>query len=813
MRSARVLAFVLSLGCARVAQSQVEVETFVSGLDQPVCVTHPRDGSNRLFIAEQPGAIRVLQPGTRTPQPFLDIRSKVLSGGEQGLLGLAFHPAFRDNGRFFVNYTRRPDGATVIAEYRTAPGNPNAADLSESVLLVIGQPFANHNGGMLEFGPDGYLYIAVGDGGAGNDPGNRAQDPADLLGKILRIDVDRAEPGKAYSSPPDNPFAGVANARPEIYAVGLRNPWRFSFDRVTGSLYAGDVGQNQVEEVDVITRGGNYGWRIFEGTRCTGLGPASCDAPGFTGPIAEYTHDGRRCSVTGGYVYRGSKGTLPAGAYVYGDFCSGEIFLHNGGRSALILDTQINISSFGEDEAGEIYVTGLTDGTIYRITNAAGAATDSAIIFPALSSSGVERTGFAIVNFDAAPANLVLTARDASGNVISGSGITNPRDLVLESRVQLALLDSEIFGAGLEGRSSPGWVSVDSSSDQVAAFFLNFDPSLRSLDGADALAATLSSFVLPEIEPGGFTRMHIANPATDPVSVTLQLRGEGGGVRTATTRQIPPRGTLSEELTTLFPGTAVAASDYLTGQAATGVAVFGLLGLQGRDTRGLNGQNASGGSGTLYAPQYVAGPVRSILTVINLDDREGVVTLRFHREDGTPHGSMREVTAGPRAKVVIDTPDFFGNLGPGLVQGYLLVSSTTLRLAGSIQFADPLRNLFSTSLPLVSSPRNRLVFSQVAINSTYFTGLALLNPGDSATNAQVEVFDPSGTRLASGSVRLPARGSASRLLTEFFPALAGRTVNSGYITVDADQPLAGFALFGTSDLAVLSAIPAQHLPD
>ena len=269
-----------------------------------------------------------------------------------------------------MNYTRQPDGATVIAEYQVSAGDPNVADPTETTLLVIAQPFTNHNGGMIEFGPDGFLYIGMGDGGAGNDPGNRAQDITQLLGKMLRIDVDHPALPKLYSSPPSNPFFGAIAGADEIYAYGLRNPWRFSFDRATGDLYAGDVGQNAIEEVDIITLGGNYGWRIWEGSSCTGDDSTLCSPAGFIFPIAEYSHVSGRCAVTGGYVYRGHQSSVPLGTYIYGDYCSGEIFLLQNGASTIALDTALNISSFGEDEAGEVYVVGL-GGTVHRIARTA----------------------------------------------------------------------------------------------------------------------------------------------------------------------------------------------------------------------------------------------------------------------------------------------------------------------------------------------------------------------------------------------------------------------------------------------------------
>ena len=348
--------------------ADITLETVVTGLDTPLFVTHSKDHSGRLFIVEQPGRIKVLHPGSASPTVFLDIVGRVLSGGERGLLGLAFHPQFESNRRFFVNYTRRPDGATVVAEYRASANNPDQADTNELVHLSFAQPFANHNGGMLEFGPDGFLYIGTGDGGSANDPGNRAQNVNELLGKILRIDADHPANGLPYSSPSNNPFFGPANGRDEIYAYGLRNPWRFSFDRSTGELYAGDVGQVAREEIDIIESGGNYGWRVFEGTLCTNNDPGQCSPGGFTPPIAEYNHSGGRCSITGGYIYRGSKSSLPFGSYVFGDFCTGEIFLLQGGSQSLLMDTSMSISSFGEDQDGEVYVVGL-EGTVRRFTN------------------------------------------------------------------------------------------------------------------------------------------------------------------------------------------------------------------------------------------------------------------------------------------------------------------------------------------------------------------------------------------------------------------------------------------------------------
>jgi len=346
--------------------AQFQLTPVATGLSNPVFVGHAGDRSDRLFIVEQDGVILVLQSLQSTPTIFLDVRTRIATVGEQGLLGLAFHPQYAKNGRFFIFYTRAGDGTIVIAEYHVS-ADPNTADTTEQVLLTIPHPtHTNHNGGMLAFGFDGYLYVGVGDGGGGNDEPNNAQNIDVMLGKILRIDVDQPGQGTLYSSPADNPFVN-ATGRDEIFATGFRNPWRFSFDRTTGEPWIGDVGQDEREEIDrSLVKGGNYGWRIYEGFRCTNLGPSLCNPSDYIDPVFDYSHTRGRCSVTGGYVYRGSRGTLPAGVYVYGDFCSGEIFATSEDTQALLMYTAMNISSFGEDEQGELYVVDRS-GTISRI--------------------------------------------------------------------------------------------------------------------------------------------------------------------------------------------------------------------------------------------------------------------------------------------------------------------------------------------------------------------------------------------------------------------------------------------------------------
>jgi len=407
---------------AALSTTSVQLQpVLTTDLSWPLLVTNAHDQSNRLFVVEQVGKIKVLQPGQTSASTFLDISSRVTFGGESGLLGLAFHPQYATNGRFFVNYTRPPDGATVIAEYHVSASDPNVANTDETVILTIAQPFVNHNGGMIEFGADGFLYIGMGDGGGGNDPDSRGQNINDLLGKILRIDIDHANGLVPYSSPPDNPFFGSTPGRDEIYAYGFRNPWRFSFDRATGQLYAGDVGQERWEEADIVTRGGNFGWRVFEGNHCTDLDPLLCSQGGFVFPITEYAHTLSRCSITGGYTYRGSIGTLPVGAYVFGDYCSGEIFLLENGTQSVLLDTNLKISSFGEDEAGEVYVVGHgASGTVDRIVNPTSPC--SFFLSPSMRSfRPIGGTGSVAVT---APVNCAWTSvsNDSFITITSGAG-------------------------------------------------------------------------------------------------------------------------------------------------------------------------------------------------------------------------------------------------------------------------------------------------------------------------------------------------------------------------------------------------------
>jgi glucose/arabinose dehydrogenase len=377
----------------QVTWPQVELIRLVGGLDRPVYVTHAGDGSERLFIVEQSGRIRIYQNGSLLPAPLLDISGRVHSpdsggGNEEGLLNVAFPPGYASKNYFYVYYTNK-EGNNQVSRFHLQPGQSGVADAdSEELILLLEHPrHSNHNGGQLAFGPDGYLYVGVGDGGGGGDPNGNGQNLGTLLGKILRIDVEAPSlrhstflacgetaglSGEPYQVPADNPFVNTSGARPEIWAFGLRNPWRFSFDRLTHDLYIGDVGQNAIEEIDfqpAASKGGeNYGWNILEGTRCYEPSSGCVSPEGSVAPVAEYAHQ-EGCSVTGGVVYRGELSELQ-GIYFYADFCSGRIWgLRNDGgwQSQELLASDRGISSFGEDEDGNMYVVDMYSGDILRL--------------------------------------------------------------------------------------------------------------------------------------------------------------------------------------------------------------------------------------------------------------------------------------------------------------------------------------------------------------------------------------------------------------------------------------------------------------
>jgi glucose/arabinose dehydrogenase len=345
---------------------------FVKVSGGPLAIVAPPDGSGRLFVATQDGHVWVVSGGQVSPTPMLDIGGRITSGGERGLLGIAVHPRFPGDPRVFVDYTDR-NGNTVVSSFTIDPSNADRLDpASERIVFTTGQPYPNHNGGALLFGPDGDLYISLGDGGSGGDPQGNGQRLDTTLGKILRITVDRSDGGRAYGIPAGNPFTSNPLDRPEIWLYGLRNPWRMSFDRATGDLWIGDVGQNLWEEIDVLRAGASgldFGWNRMEGTHC--YKPSTgCDTSGLTKPVAEYGHN-PECTVIGGYVYRGAAQPVLQGGYLFADYCSGAIFAIPATTTSPVKPTVVGktgqgVSAFGEDAAGELYVANL-DGTISKV--------------------------------------------------------------------------------------------------------------------------------------------------------------------------------------------------------------------------------------------------------------------------------------------------------------------------------------------------------------------------------------------------------------------------------------------------------------
>jgi glucose/arabinose dehydrogenase len=338
-----------------------------------VHLTHAGDGSGTVFVVLQPGQVMVFsdEQSTQSANVFLDIRDRVNDGGnEEGLLGLAFDPEYGVNGHLYVSYTASDPRRSVVSRFTASAAGDVADAGSELVILEVAQPFANHNGGTIAFGADGMLYIGLGDGGSGGDPLGSGQDVSTLLGSMLRIDVSAATLAEPYRIPVDNPFAAsAAGERPEIWAFGLRNPWKFSFDQATGDMWAGDVGQGSYEEVDIIHAGGNYGWNVMEGLHCYPPPSQGCDTTGLELPITEYDHS-QGCSITGGHVYRGERLPGLAGHYIYGDYCSGRIWAvrYDGDsitQNGLIVDSALMVTSFGTDESGNLYVLA-SDGHIYR---------------------------------------------------------------------------------------------------------------------------------------------------------------------------------------------------------------------------------------------------------------------------------------------------------------------------------------------------------------------------------------------------------------------------------------------------------------
>ena len=505
MRIAILLSVSLGLTSPLLPQ-ELRTRQVASGLANPTDIQNAGDGSGRLFIVQQPGIVRIFRDGAVLPKPFLNIQSKSLPGGERGLLGLAFPPGFAQKQRFYVNYTDLK-GNTVIALYRVS-ADPDIADAtSEAILMTITQPFENHNGGQVRFGPDGYLYIGMGDGGSGGDPNGNGQNLGTLLAKMLRIDVE-ADPG-SVRIPPANPFVNRAGARPEIWAYGLRNPWRFSFDRPTGNLWIADVGQDAFEEIDfqpgASSGGENYGWNRMEGLHCY---TPNCSMTGLTLPVVEYPHS-QGCSVTGGFIYRGNLSPGLRSLYIYGDYCSGRIWgLERLGTvwvNRQLLMSGLNIRTFGEDEAGEIYV-GNENGAIYRLEGSIAprlnpAAVTNSASFATGMSPGSLATAFAAGVLDRqgiVGADRIPVATSLDGVSIMVDGIAAPVLSLSNVNGQEQLNFQVPFEISKRAAASVVVTRAGSSSDAVMVPVIELQPALYTTDGTQAIVVHNADFTLAD---------------------------------------------------------------------------------------------------------------------------------------------------------------------------------------------------------------------------------------------------------------------------------------------------------------------------
>jgi glucose/arabinose dehydrogenase len=811
----------------RFGQTSVSIglDPVVNGLSNPVYITHAGDGSGRLFIVEQAGRILIFQNGSLLTVPFLDIRGRVASGGEKGLLSVAFHPDYVTNRRFFINYTaNRPDLKTIVAEYQTRADNPNVADPNERVVLQIDQPFENHNGGQLQFGPDGYLYIGMGDGGSGGDPQGNGQNQGSLLGKLLRIDIDHGSP---FAVPPDNPLLRDSDAD-EIWAYGFRNPWRFSFDRVNGRLFLADVGQSSFEEVDIVDRGGNYGWNIMEGAHCFSP-PAGCISTGMELPINEYDHSLGN-SVTGGYVYRGKKYPALAGTYLFGDFGSSRIWgLAETNRETWIrtelFRPGFNISSFGEDESGEIYVVDY-GGTIYRIrvmNSQVGNGPQELI--PSSIRSDDFTSLLSVINRDSESNSVSVTARREDGSVSGTLRIAIGPGGFFRS--------SDILGSLNLPNGSFGPITVQSSNGKA----LSTVSEVRSLAGAagffagQSVARASNERIIVEVAdtgergtPGTFrTNLGINNLGLSIATVRASLFTSSGVILGVQEVLVPPGGMVQVNniVQSLLGATSTTGvSGYLrliSDQPihAWASKIDNVTEDPSLET-GVGEELSETGTKLLIPSVSNTDRFKSLLVVVNREDESNEIAITALGVSGDVIATLRKTLP---ARGSYRSSDILGQMGqPTGSFGPLILESRNRKLLSAIsevRSAEGTAGFFPAVNP-ADATLQRVVAEVVDSGDrgnpgTFRTNLGVNNLGPGTARVTLQLIAESGSLLGSQTLSVPPNGMKQiNNVVRYIREVASATGIKAYLNLISDQPLHGWASKinnETDDPSIVMATP------
>jgi glucose/arabinose dehydrogenase len=813
------------------AQSQISisVDSFLPGLTQPVYVTHAGDGSNRLFIVEQPGTIRVVRNGVLLATPFLDIRSRVTAGGERGLLSVVFHPHYRDNGRFFVNYTAsRPNLKTIIAEYQVS-SDPDISQTAESVILTIDQPFDNHNGGQLQFGPDGYLYIGMGDGGSGGDPQGNGQNLNVLLGKILRIDIDSIQP---YAIPAQNPFLN-RDGRDEIYAVGLRNPWRFSFDRLTGRLFAGDVGQNTREEIDLIVRGENYGWNRYEASLC--FNPATgCEASAesFQFPIAEYGRT-EGASVTGGFVYRGKAFPELNGTYIFGDFISGRVWAlqetqFGSWSRTKLLDTGFNISSFGEDESGEMYIVNYA-GSVGRLRlNNPKPSSYFLSLIPSSAKTDRFTSSLFLINRDTQQNQLVIRSQGLNGelrtkltiNLIPGESLWTEDILTL-----LGLSTGAYGPLTIESVSGLQFSAVSEVRSRLGTG--GFFRERRRLEESTVL-------IIPDLiddgergKSGTFrTNLGINNVGDFPAGVLVSLIDDRGIQRASRAWTVPPMGMtqIDSIVRTMLP--ALEASEF-RGYAnlTSDQPVHAWASKIDNTTDDPSFEPALGPTAVDRGPQLLIPSVvssdrfKSSLVVINTRSN-AAVTARMKLWSVTGElVSSTKIELGPsqayyREDIVAEAKAPSGFFGPLTIETDK-IDAAALAVVSDVRSPTGTGGFFPGHTP--SSASVQQVVPEIVDTGnrgsagTYRTNLGLNNSGGETAHITIDLADLTGS--TRGTLKVDVLPNGLNQINDVARLIIGKTDPTGfhgYLKIRSSQPIYSWVSKidnGTDDPSIIAGIP------